>query len=144
MQTKKNSILNRAKEAKQDEFYTQLSDIENELQHYTEHFRGKVVYCNCDDPCKSNFVRYFRDNFDRLGLLGLISSYYNPADGTGDFRSDECIDLLKQADIVVTNPPFSLFREYVAQLMAYDKKFLIIGNQNNVAYKEIFPLIMRN
>jgi len=174
-----NTNLQAAKTAKKDEFYTQLTDIEKELRHYKEHFRDKVVLCNCDDPRVSNFVRYFVLNFEHLGLKRLISTCYKhqdidlfgdhseekavyliyeggkddngapdfnkldvlPLKGDGDFRSQECIELLKQADIVVTNPPFSLFREYVAQLMKYEKKFLIIGNQNNVTTKEIFPLI---
>ena len=174
-----NRNLHRAKSNKKDEFYTQLVDIENELRHYTEHFRGKVVYCNCDDPRVSNFFHYFAYNFRVLGLKKLITTCYKNQqmnmfsqhdaqkaiwleyDGTenetgvpsvedigihylqgdGDFRSPECIELLKQADIVVTNPPFSLFREYVAQLIEYDKKFVIIGHQNAITYKEIFPLI---
>jgi hypothetical protein len=177
-----NKNLNNAKEAKKDEFYTQLEDINNELRHYREHFRGKVVLCNCDDPRVSNFFTYFAYNFEFLGLKRLITVCYKnqnmdlfsqnqsekavyliydgdkngnhipdaeeigvlPLKGDGDFRSPECIELLKQADIVVTNPPFSLFREYVAQLVAYDKKFLIIGNVNAITYKEIFPLIQAN
>ena len=177
-----NKNLNKAKEAKKDEFYTQLEDINNELRHYREHFRGKTVLCNCDDPRVSNFFTYFAYNFEFLGLKKLITTCYKnqnidlfsqnkseqavylvyegdrngdhipnaeeigvkPLKGDGDFRSKECIELLKEADIVVTNPPFSLFREYVAQLMEYDKKFLIIGNQNAVSTKEIFPLIMQN
>lgn len=177
-----NKNLNAAKEAKKDEFYTQLEDINNELRHYREHFRGKTVLCNCDDPRVSNFFTYFAYNFEFLGLKRLITTCYknqdmdlfsqnkseqaiyliydgdkngnnipdpeeigiHPLKGDGDFRSRECIELLKQADIVVTNPPFSLFREYVAQLMEYDKKFLIIGHQNAAMYKEIFPLIMQN
>ena len=174
-----NRNLHKAKSNKKDEFYTQLSDIENELWHYRDHFRDKVVYCNCDDPRVSNFFHYFSLQFRFLGLKKLITTCYknqqmdmfsqNDAEkaiwleydgtenetaipsvedigihyleGDGDFRSDECIDLLKQADIVVTNPPFSLFREYVAQLIEYDKKFLIIAHQNAITYKEIFPLI---
>lgn len=197
-----NSNLNQAKEAKKDEFYTQLSDIENELRHYRSHFQGKTVLCNCDDPYESNFFKYFALNFNALGLKKLIATCYNgsPVQGNelmidfgnfsyepkkiaykveisevndsngdgvinltdvqyliknknnvlsllkenGDFRSNECIELLKQSDIVVTNPPFSLFREYVAQLIEYGKKFLIIGHQNAITYKEIFPLIMNN
>lgn len=171
-----------AKKAKQDEFYTQLVDIENELKHYREHFRGKTVLCNCDDPRVSNFFHYFSYNFEQLGLKKLITTCYknqnrdlfsqhdseraiwleyngdhngnrvpdpeeigiNYLQGDGDFRSQECIELLKQSDIVVTNPPFSLFREYVAQLIEYDKQFLILGNQNAITYKEIFPLIQDN
>lgn len=197
-----NKILNAAKTAKKDEFYTQMTDIEKELQHYWKHFQGKVVLCNCDDPYESNFFKYFALRFNQLGLKKLICTCYDgsPVAGTqlslfsldaegnekktaykveitevqdingdgavdltdveslikndhnvlsvlkgnGDFRSQECIELLKQADIVVTNPPFSLFREYVAQLVEYDKKFLIIGNINVVTYKEVFPLIRDN
>ncbi len=174
----RNVGLNAAKVAKKDEFYTQLADIENEMVHYRDHFRGKVIYCNCDDPSVSNFFKYFSLKFQDLGLKKLITTCYknqsrdlfsqhddeqaimleyrgfqkgdrvpNANDigvthlkGDGDFRSQECIDILKQADIVVTNPPFSLFREYVTQLMEHDKRFLIIGNQNAFTYKEIFPL----
>ena len=229
-----NENLHRAKNAKNDEFYTQLSDIETELNNYTDKFNGKVVYCNCDDPFESNFVKYFLMNFNRLGLKELIAAGYttDPAGETGpkdtdhayairvrstkeyivgaredldedgvkrfltaekdnlavrltgnaardesgnpvkvsvkekyqcedgktktrtikrdlfyragDFRSDMSIELLKQADIVATNPPFSLFREYVAQLMEYWKKFVIIGNKNAIAYKEVFPLLKDN
>ena len=177
-----NSDLNAAKKAKKDEFYTQLSDIENELRHYKEHFRGKTVLCNCDDPRVSNFFHYFAYQFEALGLKRLITTCYKnqerdlfsrhdceraiwleylgdrngnrvpdpeeigirQLEGDGDFRSEECIELLKQADIVVTNPPFSLFREYVAQLIKYEKKFIIIGHQNAIKYKEIFPLIQAN
>ena len=170
----KNNNLHKAKAAKNDEFYTQLSDIENELKHYKDHFKGKTVFCNCDDPEWSNFTLYFAQNFEHLGLKRLISTGYDQdgiaivldlsedlnGDGKidhkdlfdaarmlysdGDFRSEESIELLKQSDIVVTNPPFSLFREYVAQLIEYDKKFLIIGNYGSCAYKEIFPLIQNN
>lgn len=174
-----NKNLKDAKKAKNDEFYTQLPDIENELKHYKKHFKGKVVLCNCDDPRVSNFFDYFSRNFEYLGLKKLITTCYKnqdielfstneteqavyleydgdkndnrkvdreeigvkPLKGDGDFRSAECIELLKQADIVVTNPPFSLFREYVAQLIEYDKKFLIVGHQNAITYKEIFKLI---
>ena len=177
-----NSNLRKANKAKNDEFYTQLSDIENELKHYREHFKGKTILCNCDDPRVSNFFHYFSYNFEFLGLKKLIATCYknksmdlfsqNDSEqaiyleyegdkdgnrvpsideigvknlkGDGDFRSPECIELLKQADIVVTNPPFSLFREYVAQLVEYDKKFVIIGNQNAITYKEIFKLIKEN
>lgn len=155
----RNSNLHAAKKAKCDEFYTQLTDIEKELCHYKEQFEGKTVYCNCDNPDTSNFTKYFKDNFDALKLKRLVSTGYDAQgrgkaldydgqgkttelQGNGDFRSEECVELLKQADIVVTNPPFSLFREYVAQLMQYGKKFLIIGNMNAVTYKEIFPLFM--
>ena len=196
-----NKNLSAAKAAKKDEFYTQYEDIERELQHYWQHFRGKTVLCNCDDPYESNFFKYFASRFNQLGLKKLICTCYNGSsiqgtqlslfpemnpeepkriahklvitevkdmngDGavdmtdveilirndknvltqlqTGDFRSQECVELLREADIVVTNPPFSLFREYVAQLMEYDKKFLIIGNKNAITYKEVFPLIKDN
>ena len=151
-----------AKINKKDEFYTQLLDIEAELQHYKAHFKDKVIYCNCDDWEKSNFTKYFKDNFKQLGLKKLISSCYiqdsqgklfeydgkdmrtRLLNSDGDFRSKECTQLLNQADIVVTNPPFSQFREYIAQLIEYKKKFLIIGNVNAITYKDIFPLIKEN
>lgn len=154
-----NKNLHTAKKAKNDEFYTQLTDIEKELQHYPEHLKNKIIYCNCDDYENSNFYKYFKDNFNKLQLKELIATGYdiNTKQGkyakyngfveytnnnfNGDFRSEECIELLKQADIVVTNPPFSLFREYVAQLVEYDKKFLILGNSNAITFKEFFPLI---
>lgn len=160
-----NKNLHKANKEKNDEFYTMLSDIEAELQHYEHHFKDKVVYCNCDNPEWSNFWKYFKDNFERLGLKRLIATYYDndnqvyrtdlisdtknelnrfPLKGNGDFRSQECIDILKTADIVVTNPPFSLFREYVGQLIEYEKKFLIIGNMNAITYKEFFPLLKNN
>ncbi|MBO5950112.1 MAG: adenine-specific methyltransferase EcoRI family protein [Fibrobacteraceae bacterium] len=177
-----NETLKSAKKNKNDEFYTQLSDIEKELAHYKQHFKGKTVLCNCDDPRVSNFFHYFAYNFEHLGLKRLITTCYKNQErdlfsqndsesaiwleyfgdkngnripdpeeigihnlkGDGDFRSKECIELLKQADIVVTNPPFSLFREYVAQLVEFDKKFLIIGNKNAVTYKEIFSLFKEN
>lgn len=167
-----NKSLHRANTAKNDDFYTQLTDIEKELGHYKEHFRDKVIFCNCDDPEYSNFWKYFTLNFEFLGLKKLIATHYEKEkpsynleivkdinkDGkindldtvktelkqNGDFRSPECIKILKEADIVVTNPPFSLFREYVAQLIEYDKKFLIIGNVNAVSYKEIFDVIRKN
>lgn len=135
-----NKRLIDAKKNKNDEFYTMYGDIEKELIHYKEYFEDKIVYCNCDGE-DSNFVKYFKDNYDSLKLKGLL---YSSLKDSIDFRSEESIDMLKQADIVVTNPPFSLFREYVAQLMEYDKKFLIIGNQNAITYKEIFPLIKDN
>jgi hypothetical protein len=206
MQTKSlNQNFHKASKAKKDEFYTQLVDIEKELKHYKSQFRGKVVYCNCDDPFESNFFKYFASNFKELGLKRLIATSYKPSPiantqlnlfgeitklstpkgrpkitankfiinevddidgdgafdlrdiaeqlkanksnewsplkGEGDFRSEESIELLKQADIVVTNPPFSLFREYVAQLVEYEKKFLILGDQNAITYKETFKLI---
>ena len=162
----KNSNLHSARKEKNDEFYTQLVDIEKELKHYKEHFVGKTVFCNCDDPKESNFWKFFSLNFDNYKLKRLIATHFDyekksymldmyrddsgvhtkirDLEQNGDFRSPECIELLKQADIVVTNPPFSLFREYVAQLIEYDKKFLIIGSQNNVTYKEVFPLIKEN
>jgi len=196
-----NKNLNAAKTAKKDEFYTQLTDIERELQHYWQHFRNKVILCNCDDPYESNFFKYFALRFNQLGLKKLICTSYNGSpvlgnelllqfneanaepvkkaykveitevkdsngDGavdlsdvryllqnnknvlstlkTGDFRDPECIELLKEADIVVTNPPFSLFRDYVGQLMEYEKKFLIVGNQGAIIYKEIFPSVINN
>jgi len=197
-----NSNLHKANKAKKDEFYTQLIDIEKELKHYKEQFRGKVVYCNCDDPFESNFFKYFAANFNALGLKKIITTSYvpspiaggqlplfeieglkpegkepfkieitevsdidedgaidledvksllkrnkknsTPLKGNGDFRSEECIELLKEADIVVTNPPFSLFREYVEQLVKHKKKFIILGNQNAIIYKEIFKFIKEN
>jgi hypothetical protein len=169
---RKTDNLHNAKKQKNDEFYTQLTDIENELKHYKEHFKDKVVYCNCDDPIESNFFKYFSLNFEHLGLKKLISTGYKEngkgvvsvyegdkngnrmpdleeieikeLQGNGDFRSQECLEFLKQADIVVTNPPFSLFRDYVATLIEYGKQFLIIGSQNAITYKEIFPLIKEN
>lgn len=164
----KNSNLHKAKQAKNDEFYTQLCDVEKELMHYKKHFKDKIVFCNCDDPTWSAFWEYFHLNFKELELKKLISTHYdaeNPSykleyEGgddndievgvrtrllqNGDFRSEECVELLKEADIVVTNPPFSLFRPYVAQLIEYDKKFIIIGSKNAITYKEFFPLIKDN
>lgn len=165
----KNSNLHTAKKAKNDEFYTQLTDIEKEMRFYKEQFKDKVVYCNCDDARDSNFFKYFANNFEHLGLKKLITTGYKEdwhgvvlvyegdkngnrkvdddevtvteLKGNGDFRSEECIEFLKEADIVVTNPPFSLFREYVKQLMEYEKKFIIFGNMNAITYKEIFPYI---
>lgn len=167
-----NINLNAAKKAKNDEFYTQSSDIEDELRHYAKHFKNKIVYCNCDDPTWSNFWHYFYRSFGYLGLKKLISTHYEmdnkpsyaliyegdhdnaddfnegvtkvPLKGNGDFRSDECIKYLKESDVVVTNPPFSLAREYVKQLMDNKKDFLIIGNKNWITYKEIFPLLMNH
>lgn len=203
-----NSNLHKANKAKNDEFYTQLIDIEKELKNYKEQFRDKVVYCNCDDPFESNFFKYFASNFNALGLKKLIATSYKPSpiantqlglfgddktlskvkgrpkanankfiinevsdldnngafdlhdiaeqlkanknnewspmEGGGDFISVESVELLKEADIVVTNPPFSLFREYVAQLIEHNKKFLILGDQNAITYKEIFQLIRRD
>jgi len=167
-----NSNMSKAKNAKNDEFYTQLSDIEKELGHYKEHFKGKSVFLNCDDPTESNFWRYFSMNFEFLGLTRLVATHYErdkpsykleitadvngdgktdnldtvktPLKQNGDFRSPECIELLKEADIVVTNPPFSLFREYLTLLMEHNKKFLIIGNMNAITYKETFKFIKDN
>jgi hypothetical protein len=176
-----NRGLHNAKRSKKDEFYTQISDIERELRHYRSQFKGKVVYCNCDDPYISAFFEYFTKNFEFFGLKKLITTCYksqrmdlfsqndseqaikleytggapnslpNPDDigvttlkGDGDFRSQECIDILNEADVVVTNPPFSLFSEYVVQLTSFDKKFIIIGHQNAITYKGIFPLIKEN
>lgn len=177
-----NKSLRKASKTKNDEFYTQLSDIERELSHYKEYFRDKTVFCNCDDPRVSNFFHYFSYNFEKLWLKRLITTcyknkninmfsdnssteaiyleYYWDMDGDktpsiseiwikplrwdGDFRSIECINLLKEADIVVTNPPFSLFREYISQLQEYKKDFLIIGNLNALTYKDIFKLIREN
>ena len=160
--------MHKAKKAKNDEFYTQIGDIEKELLHYKEQFDNKIVFCNCDDPESSHFWKYFDLNFDHLNLKKLISTHYDKEKPTykleiardknnkklkpiktnliqnGDFRSPECIDLLKESDIICTNPPFSLFREYVDLLIKYDKKFLIIGNNNSIAYKEIFKLIKDN
>lgn len=177
-----NERFDNAKKNKNDEFYTRLEDIEKELEQYKEFFKGKTIFCNCDDPRVSNFFKYFALNFNNFGIKKIISTCYknqdvdlftqnecekavyieytgNPNDptstdfstievkelkGDGDFRSQECIELLKQSDIVVTNPPFSLFREYVAQLIKYDKKFIIVGHQNAISYKEIFSLIKDN
>lgn len=158
--------LNKAKKAKNDEFYTLYSDVEKELAHYQQHFKGKIVYCNCDNPEWSAFWRYFHINFSAMGLKKLIATYKGtptykmeytggndidvtfglrtPLKDDGDFRSQECLDILKVADIVVTNPPFSLFREYVAQLMEYGKKFIIIGSKNAITYKDFFPLLKDN
>jgi len=175
-----NKDLNKAKAAKKDEFYTRLEDIENELRHYRQHFKGKTVLCNCDDPRCSNFFRYFTLNFEVLGLKKVIATCYKNQDvdlfsqhkceravyqiyegdknnnrkvddeeievryleGDGDFRSKECVALLEEADIVVTNPPFSLFREFIALLVKMEKRFLVLGNTNAIIYKEIFPLLM--
>jgi hypothetical protein len=139
----KHSLLLKAKINKSDEFYTQLADIERELQHYKEHFKNKTVFCNCDFEW-SNFVKYFQENFEEFGLKKLLFSGYKKESGKGDFRSSESLELLKQADIIVTNPPFSLFREYVSQLTEHNKKFLIIGNINAITYKDIFSLIKEN
>ena len=198
-----NTGLKNAGKAKKDEFYTQLTDIEKECQHYAKHFKNKVIFCNCDDPFESNFFKYFAIYFNVLGIKKLIATCYKGSPiantqlslfdheskdnkttksphkieiteltdedndgatglpdvkliltnrkgaltrlkGDGDFRSDECIELIKEADIIVTNPPFSLFREYIAQLMEYKKQFLIIGNVNAITYKEVFPLFKKN
>lgn len=164
----KNDNLHKAKDAKNDEFYTRIEDVAEELRHYKKHFAGKVVFCNCDDPTWSAFWRYFHLNFSELGLKKLIATHYDrteptykmeyeggddndvevgvktPLEGNGDFRSRECLDLLDECDIVVTNPPFSLFREYVSTLIQHGKKFLIIGNKNAITYKEFFPLLKEN
>jgi hypothetical protein len=161
-----NRNLNNAKKNKNDEFYTKLEDIENELKHYKEHFKNKVIYCNCDNPEWSNFWKYFSFNFSSLGLKKLIATFYSkennaymkciewkddilhitikPLEGNGDFRNDENIEILKEADIVVSNPPFSLFRLYMEQLIECNKKFIIVGNINAITYKNVFPLIMQN
>jgi len=169
-----NSNLSNAKREKNDEFYTQLSDIEKELWHYKEHFKWKTIFCNCDDPEESNFFKYFALNFEYIWLKKLISTHFETDKPSykleitswldlnndwkinlndivktqlkqnWDFRSPECIEILKESDVVVTNPPFSLFREYVAQLFEYDKKFIILWNMNAITYKEIFPLIKEN
>lgn len=163
-----NANLSRAKKAKNDEFYTRLEDIQEELHHYEKHFEGKTVFCNCDDPYSSNFWFYFHKRFTSLKLKKLISTHYNEGEksykleytggddndlnldvktelkGDGDFRSEECIELLKEADVVVTNPPFSCVRDFIAQLVEYDKKFLFICNQNALTYKEVFPLFKEN
>ena len=167
-----NKNLHNANKAKKDEFYTQLTDIERELKNYKKHLKGKTVFCNCDDPLESNFFRYFAENFEYLEIKKLISTHFDEKKSTyklevlkdinkdgkinlkdavktklkqnGDFRSDECVEILKEADIVVTNPPFSLFRDYVEQLIEYKKKFVILGNLNSITYKEIFKLIKEN
>ncbi len=132
-----NKNLQNACKAKNDEFYTQIADIAKECKHYEKHFKGKTVFCNCDNPYESCFFRYFTQRFEFLGLKKLMANHC-------DFRSEECIEKLKEADIVVTNPPFSLFREYVAQLFEYEKQFLIIGHQNAISYRGIFRLIREN
>ena len=167
-----NKNLTRAKKVKNDEFYTQYDDIEKECERYRDQFYGKIIYCNCDDPESSNFFLYFANNFKFFGLKKLVTTHYDAEKptyklelteemiedgavtaecakktllkGNGDFRNQESIKLLKEADIIITNPPFSLFREYVAQLIEFDKKFLIMGNNNSVAAKEIFKLIKNN
>ena len=168
----KNKNLGKARKNKEDEFYTKITDIEKEMRYYREHFKGKVIFCNCDDPETSNFWRYFELNFEELGLRKLIATHYetekpsyklelmadldgdgritgkdivkSPLRQNGDFRSPECIEILKEADIVITNPPFSLFREYVEQLIQYGKKFIIIGRETAITYREIFTLIRDN
>ena len=170
--TSQNSNLSAAKTNKNDEFYTQLTDIEKEMSHYRSHFKNKIIFCNCDDPEVSNFWKFFSLNFEFFGLKKLISTHYEvdkasyklemykdingdgsvtqidtiktPLKQNGDFRSPESIEILKESDIVVTNPPFSLFREYIAQLVEHDKKFIIVGSQNAVTCKEIFSLIKDN
>ena len=155
-----NRNLHKARKARADEFYTQYEDIEKEIQNYN--LEGKKIYLNCDDYRHSNFVKYFKDNFNTLKITYLTASNYDIGEcaykyeydgveeritalkGNGDFRSEECVELLKEADVIITNPPFSLFREYVALLMKYDKKFIVIGNMNAITYKEIFPYIKNN
>lgn len=163
-----NANLHKAKKAKNDEFYTQLTDVATELKRYNHHFKDKIVFCNCDDPTMSAFWKYFHLNFEALGLKKLMSTHYDqteptykmeytggddndievgvktPLEGNGDFRNQECLDLLDEADIVVTNPPFSLAREYLACLVEHKKKFLIIGDMNWITYKEVFPLLKSN
>ena len=168
-----NDKLSKARSEKNDEFYTRREDIESEISmhpDYVKQFQGKTVFCNCDDPEWSMFHLFFRQHFSQLGLKKMITTHFNkdgspsyklewygemlgddcinmiktPLKGNGDFRSAECVEILKSADIVVTNPPFSLFREYVEQLMQYDKKFVIIGNKNAITYKEFFPLLKDN
>lgn len=163
-----NANLHKAKDAKNDEFYTQLTDVSKELMHYKHHFKDKIVLCNCDDPTWSAFWKYFHLNFSALGLKKLISTHYDkseptykmeytggddndieagvktPLEGNGDFRNKECLDLLDEADILSTNPPFSLAREYLACLVEHGKKFLIIGDVNWITYKEVFPLLKSN
>ncbi len=170
--TSGNSNLHLSRDGKTDEFYTQISLIEKELRHYKDFFRGKIVFCNCDDPEESNFWKYFELNFEQLGLKKLISTHYEtdtpsykleltrdinndgkvnaldivhtPLRQNGDFRSPECKEIMQSADVIVTNPPFSLFREYVAQLMEYGKLFIIIGNQNAITYRDILPYFIEN
>jgi hypothetical protein len=168
----KNSNLHKAKKEKNNEFYTQLSDIEKELGHYKDHFKDKIVFCNCDDPSESNFWNYFALNFEYLGLKKLVSTHFEfdkpsyklelqadiNGDGkvnkldtiktdlkqNGDFRSDESIEILKECDIVVTNPPFSIFRDFISLMVEYDKKFLVLGNNNAITYKDVFKHIKEN
>ena len=135
-----NKPLAFSKRNKQDEFYTQLSDIEAEMVHYKDIFKGKTVYLNCDNAFHSNFFLYFSRNIKTFGIKKLFVNCLR-SDGSGDFRSDESIEMLKQADIVVTNPPFSLFRDYMAQLFEYKKQFLILGSMNAITYKSVYPLI---
>ena len=166
-----NKNMHKAKVAKNDEFFTLYADIEKEVSLYSQYLKDKVIYCNCDDPYVSNFFRYFANNFKALGIKKVIATCYNNGkgafkailehqvddvekwlnndnvtllEGNGDFASPECVKLLDEADIVVTNPPFSKFREFVALLMEHKKQFLIIGNMNAITYKEIFPLIKEN
>ena len=164
-----NKNLHKAKTQKNDEFYTQISDIEKELKYYTQYFKGVVVFCNCDDPAYSNFWKYFHLNFEHLGLKKLITTHYDASEPTykmeyeggndadisvgqitplktnGDFSSPECIELLEQSNVVVTNPPFSIAREYyIPLLMEYNKKFVVIGDLNWTTYKTIFPLLKAN
>ena len=166
----KNKALHTANKAKKDEFYTQMADIEKEMRVYTRHFKDKIIFCNCDDPQYSNFWKYFELNFENLGLKKLIATHFDetkptyklellraeksgkggvelrksPLRQNGDFRSPESVAILKEADVVITNPPFSLFREYMDQLFEHDKKFIIIGNVNAITYKNVFPRIAAN
>lgn len=167
-----NKNMHKAKSEKNDEFYTLLTDIEKEMKYYKEQFKDKVVYCNCDDARESNFFKYFSMNFEHLGLKRLITTSYNAngngtilvyegdkngnkqvddeeiivkeLSGNGDFRSEECLQILQESDIIVTNPPFSLFREFITIMMQYEKQFCVIGNMNALTYKEIFPYIKNN
>ena len=170
---KKTNALNNAKNVKNDEFYTLIDDIEAELINYSDKFYGKTVYCNCDDHRESNFFKYFFLNFNKLGLKRLICTGYKKGGrgvmysttcgdangngivdineletsylhGDGSYDSDECLSLLDESDVVVTNPPFSLFREYIETIMKHEKKFLIIGNLNAIPCKYIFNLIKSN
>lgn len=164
--------MDESRRKKNDEFYTQIKDVEDEVEHYWKHLKAKTIYCNCDDPSESAFYKYFHQRHKSIGYKRLIATCYkNPSydlftdnksesgkyvifdgkekqqgnlKGSGSFRSDECIELLKESDVVITNPPFSKFRDYIAQLIKFEKKFLVIGNMNAVGYKEIFPLMKDN
>lgn len=165
MSKSKNGNLSRAKSVRNDEFYTRYEDIEKEIEYLENyHFKDKIVLMNCDNPEVSQFWRFFKTNFKQLKLRKIVATHYDldnnayklegflneygifttiktELEGNGDFRSSEVIDVLKECDLVVTNPPFSLFKEYMAQLVEYDKKFLVIGNMNAVTHKEVFPLL---